>query len=61
MIHILRNPHGYSDDEVRAARLWAADELDALRGLLREVLDAGCGEHWLGTTLHDKVIEAAKK
>lgn len=28
MIHILRNPWGWSEDEVRAARLWAADRLD---------------------------------
>jgi hypothetical protein len=42
-LHILRNPYGWSEDQVRDARLWAADNIerletriDALRGLLRE-------------------------
>lgn len=29
-LHILRNPHGHSADEVREARLWAADEIERL-------------------------------
>lgn len=30
MLHVLRNPHGWSEDTVRAVRLLAADELEAL-------------------------------
>jgi hypothetical protein len=46
-LHILRNPYGWSEDQVRDARLWAADNIerletriDALRGLLREARKA---------------------
>lgn len=30
-MHILRNPYGYSADEVRDARIWAGDEIESLR------------------------------
>jgi hypothetical protein len=29
-MHVLRNPHGFSEDVQRAARLWAADEIERL-------------------------------
>jgi hypothetical protein len=29
-LHVLRNPHGFSEDVVRAARLWAGDEIERL-------------------------------
>lgn len=31
-LQILRNPHGWSEESVREARLWAADELERLEG-----------------------------
>jgi hypothetical protein len=30
ILHILRNPHGHSEDEIRKARLDAADEIENL-------------------------------
>ena len=32
LLHTLRNPHGLSEDQVRAARLQAADMIEALFG-----------------------------
>ena len=29
LLHLLRNPHGHSDDELRAARLQAAEMIEA--------------------------------
>lgn len=28
MLHLLRNPWGHSEDDVRRARLWAADRIE---------------------------------
>lgn len=46
VLHIIRNPWGWSEDEVRAARLAAADlieqqakEIEALRGFAQEVMN----------------------
>jgi hypothetical protein len=39
-LHILRNPYGWSQDDARAARLAAADRIDALERTLEEV------RHW---------------
>ena len=43
-LHILRNPHGYSDERVRQARLWAGDRIEEVErdnrllcGLLNDV------------------------
>jgi len=33
MLHILRNPYGWSDEVVREMRLKAADELERLYGI----------------------------
>jgi hypothetical protein len=35
-MHVLRNPHGFSEDVVRASRLWAADEIERLDTLHHE-------------------------
>ena len=34
MLHILRNPHGKTEDEKRRARLEAADEIEYLQRML---------------------------
>lgn len=33
-MHVLRNPHGFSEDVQRAARLWAAEEIERLTSSL---------------------------
>ena len=35
-LHILRNPFGHSEEDVRAARLWAANEIERLERELAE-------------------------
>lgn len=36
MMHVLRNPHGHSEQDVREARLWAGDEIERLQADLIE-------------------------
>lgn len=44
ILHLLRNPWGHSDDEVRQARLAAADELERWR---RTVDHPGSAVQWI--------------
>lgn len=48
-IHILRNPWGWTENGQREARLWAADEIERLRGQ-RDVLEQLLGD--AGEVLH---------
>ena len=38
IVHILRNPHGFSDDIQRQARHEAADKLEQSDGLVEKIL-----------------------
>ena len=38
-IHILRNPHGYSEERIREARLKACDEIEALEEAYNNMRD----------------------
>ena len=48
-MHILRNPHGHSADAVRAARLWAADEIERLQRIIdsRPAINAGLPQTYI--------------
>ena len=35
-MHILRNPYGYTEDDVRRARLWAGERIEELLELLND-------------------------
>lgn len=49
-LHILRNPAGWSDDSVREARLWAADQIEKAQPA-PEPVDF---ESWLRTVCFQK-------
>jgi hypothetical protein len=69
LLHLLRNPWGWSDDTVREARLKAADELERLWradsaqrlnelvGLLREAAGPMSRGHW-SSDFRDRVYRA---
>lgn len=48
-MHILRNPYGHNADEVRAARLWAANEVERLQRIIdsRPAINAGLPQTYI--------------
>lgn len=57
MLHILRNPHGFSVDEVREARVFAADRIEEMEAELR----AAAAHHQAHHALEDELAVDAQR
>lgn len=52
ILHILRNPYGWSEEEQRCARLAAADEIEKLISMNETIIDNSA--YWLLKEMQDE-------